>query len=82
MRPPICEVCNERFDPKEGALVTCVADESSFAFAERAKQPGFVGHPPNKGWFCADHEARAREFSTSLSLPGVVASIRAQDDDA
>lgn len=65
MKPPICEVCNLRFEPSERALISFVDDSRSRAFAERAlAEPGFVGHRPNTGWFCGDHSEGARALSS------------------
>ena len=55
MRPPICELCDERFGPAEGGLVY---------FADHKPLPrGMVGHPEGLGWFCARHHAAAEALS-------------------
>lgn len=79
MRPPICEVCGERFDPGDGALVECVGDDRSASFDERLEQPGLVGHPPNLGWFCADHRSTADVLAATHTLAEVVAVARRND---
>lgn len=60
----------------EGALVTCVDDARSEAYSARALEPGFVGHPPNKGWFCGRHDAEAMELAATHTLPAIVAAMR------
>lgn len=78
MKPPICEVCNTRFSPKTGALVSCGSDEASAAWDRRQAEGTFTGHPPNKGWFCSSHLVEAEKLSVLLTLPQVVASIRGE----
>lgn len=69
MRPPICAVCHARFGPDDdgdgaGGLVSFALDDAARAFhAKKAATPGFVGHPPEKEWFCATHIAAARQLS-------------------
>ena len=62
MRPPECAVCDERFDPfgSGGGLVSFARDPADADWYVRAKQPGFVGHPPHEEWFCEKHVAAAR----------------------
>lgn len=75
MKPPVCEVCGQRFAPADGELVSFVADAATDAFDERAKTPGVVGHRPNTGWFCSDHAEAARGFSEALTLPEALAQM-------
>ena len=64
MRPPICEVCGERIEECEGSLISFARSAKDEDWHARANdEPGFVGHPPELEWFCADHVARARELS-------------------
>ena len=54
MTPPICELCHERFGPDEGGLVTFAPAAAGEAWHERAAgEPGFVGHPSDRAWFCS-----------------------------
>lgn len=78
MKPPICEVCDERFDPVDGELVSFVGDAASEAFEARAEQPGFVGHPPNLGWFCGQHVEAARTRTASMTLRAALLDIAGQ----
>lgn len=58
MRPPICEVCDDRFSPRDGALISFRSGwtADSPAQAEPALGPGSAtGHPENQGWFCPEH---------------------------
>lgn len=64
MRPPICAVCHARFGPDDGGLVSFALDDDARAFhAKKKATPGFVGHPPEKEWFCAAHVDAARQLS-------------------
>ena len=59
MRPPICALCNGRFDPKDGGTVR---------FADYEPLPeGMVGHPKGLEWFCGEHihDAKARSHLTT-----------------
>jgi hypothetical protein len=60
MKPPICEICNQRFVPPEGGLVTFVPTDEDKKILEKFKKPGYIGHPPNKLWFCALHYDAAK----------------------
>ncbi|GAB4314975.1 MAG: hypothetical protein Kow0069_16600 [Promethearchaeota archaeon] len=64
VKPPICAICGERFDPSQGALIyfrRTAADEEWHE--RRRREPGFVGHPPEAEWFCGKHARRASELS-------------------
>jgi hypothetical protein len=65
MRPPDCALCDKRFDPfgSEGELVSFAKDPADADWYARAKQPGFVGHPPHEDWFCAEHAPAARALA-------------------
>lgn len=76
MKPPICEVCGDRFDPATGRLVTFLATAASDAFDKRAEQPGFVGHRPNTGWFCSAHVDQARRYAALMTRSAAVQEIR------
>lgn len=67
MRPPICELCSERFDPAEGGLV-------QFAGHEPLPE-GMVGHPRGLGWFCPRHLAAAEALS-GLTMSEALARLR------
>lgn len=71
MRPPVCEICDADVDPA-GGLVTFQPDDRSRDWRRRAEEEGFVGHPPDTGWFCEEHIAAAREAAQTMSYgPGV-----------
>ena len=80
MRPPICAVCHARFGPDDeggGGLVSFALDDAARAFHARKKaEPGFVGHPPEKEWFCATHVAAARQLS-HLTRSDAVGQLKA-----
>ncbi|MFN3257809.1 MAG: hypothetical protein ACE37B_19185 [Ilumatobacter sp.] len=82
MRPPDCEICDARFDPAVGGdLVRFQPDERSEAWRERAETVGFVGHPPDTGWFCADHLDVARRVAARCSMPEGLTLIRTGVED-
>ncbi|MGE4164319.1 MAG: hypothetical protein AB7G23_21590 [Vicinamibacterales bacterium] len=77
MRPPICEVCDERFDPGAGGLLTFASTPESAAWRARAAaEAGFVGHPPDQGWFCPTHLDAARSLQ-ALPLADAVRQLLA-----
>ena len=69
MRPPECAVCDLDLDPNEGGgLVSFCRQPSDEDWYRRSEaEPGFVGHPPNVEWFCANHIDAARKLK-HLSL--------------
>jgi len=62
MKPPICEICDDRF-LSGGGLIYFTQDENDKKFNERLKIKGFVGHPTNAFWFCEKHIYIARKYS-------------------
>jgi len=62
MKPPICSICNERFNPSEGGLIYFVEDEEDVARNKLLREPGFVGHPSNAFWFCGLHIDVAKKY--------------------
>lgn len=83
MRPPVCEICDANLDPADGAggLVTFQPDDHSRDWRRRAaEEPGFVGHPPDTGWFCAAHIDAARDAARTLTLPEGMRRMLAGDD--
>ncbi|MHA1803926.1 MAG: hypothetical protein ACTSU4_05270 [Promethearchaeota archaeon] len=65
MRPPICAVCGERFDPAgKGGLVYFVMRKSDEEWRKRMKKIHSVGHPPWAEWFCAKHYPIAVKYNT------------------
>lgn len=80
VRPPICDLCDADVDAGAGGggLVTFQADERSAAWRRRAaEEPGFVGHPPDTGWFCAVHIEAAREVARTCTFPDGLRLMRA-----
>lgn len=55
MKPPICYVCDRRFDPNEEGNLLPIDPNKSTRSAPRELPPGTSGHPPNTQWFCGDH---------------------------
>ena len=75
MRPPICAICRERFDPEEGGLVSFALGGSDDAWQKRMEARGAKGHPPWREWFCGLHVAAARE-RTHLSRADALHEMR------
>lgn len=76
MKPPICEVCDDRFDPDSGELLEFEETASDAEWHRRSAREGVVGHPPNVAWFCADHADRAR----TLTDRTLVAALEEMDE--
>lgn len=77
MRPPICDVCDERFEPSDGTLLRCRSTADDLGWRQRAEVDGMAGHPPDTGWFCAEHVDAARAMHERYTLAEVVAAVRA-----
>ncbi len=79
----MCEICESDLDAADDdvAPVTFQPDDRSRAWRRRAaEEPGFVGHPPDTGWFCARHVDAARTAARTLTLAEAVR--RLSDADA
>ena len=81
MKPPICAFCYTRFGPDEGGLVYFRKTPSDEEWYVKASTPGFVGHPPNCGWFCGAHVGKARELSEG-TLGEALAAMKKDEDRA
>ena len=62
MKPPICEICYDRFF-NGGGLIYFKEDENDSIFNKRFDEEGFVGHPSNAFWFCEKHYPKAKALS-------------------
>lgn len=77
MEPPICAICDERFDPGDGGgRVRFVETEAGRTFARRVAEDGITGDPPDEAWCCRRHLAPAHERSTTHTLAAAVAELR------
>lgn len=54
-----------------------VSRATDLAWRERAKRPGFVGHPPDTDWFCADHIGFARQIAGNTAIDVALTTMRA-----
>jgi len=62
--PPICEICDEPFDPTDDAgLVEFSLRPSDEAWIEEMTRKDMVGHPPYCRWFCSLHYAQAVQLA-------------------
>ena len=60
MRPPECAICDVEVDC---TLISFVCTTEDDEWHRRSQEEGFVGHPPNVDWFCANHAPAARALS-------------------
>lgn len=90
MRPPICEICDLKFDeddlnqPGQGGLVEFKPSLEDKAVIARMQVKGWTGHPPNMGWFCSKHieEARAiRHMSLREAMSILKKKFKEAEDD-
>lgn len=81
VKPPICELCGNRFSSADGGLVTFVGDERSTEWHRRAREERLVGHPPDQGWFCGEHVEAARHLSGGATLREGLAMLRQSSAD-
>lgn len=65
MRPPICAVCKEFAlnEDKKSGLISFALTEEQQQSNEKFKEPGFVGHPLGKEWFCGNHYEAAKKLN-------------------
>lgn len=76
MEPPICDVCDERFDPGTGQRIRFLATDAGQRFDTRTLEPGFVGDHPDEGWFCADHASGAAALAATHTRSAAIAKLR------
>ena len=64
MEPPICAICDKRFDLSEDAcgLFYFNKGQSDIDWDKRMKETGAKCHPPYARWFCQEHYKKAREL--------------------
>lgn len=64
MKPPICAICNKRFDISEEncGLIYFRQRKSDIEWDKKMKKTGAKGHPPYARWFCTEHYTKAKEF--------------------
>ncbi len=67
MRPPICAVCQKRFNPgKKSGLISFSLSHAEKIENLKFETPGYVGHPKGQEWFCEKHYHIAEKYQ---SLP-------------
>jgi hypothetical protein len=87
MRPPICEICDEKFgdddlnQPGQGGLVEFKPSLDDKAVIARMQVKGWTGHPPNVGWFCSKHIDEALAIR-HISLREALGTLRKKLRDA
>jgi len=76
MKPPICAVCDNRFDLLEdqSGLVYFKKRQSDKDWEKKMQETGMVGHPPYARWFCRHHYAKAKELE-NLTVDKAMALI-------
>lgn len=64
MKPPICAICNIKFDPiNSGGLVYFTRRPSDEEWHQKMEAIKGKGHPPESAWFCEKHYPLAHELS-------------------
>lgn len=64
MKPPICIICNKRFEPSDkGDIIYFKKRRSDKKWIKEMEKKGAVGHPPYAEWFCEEHYEEARKLS-------------------
>ncbi|MEM6296984.1 MAG: hypothetical protein AAGA54_37310 [Myxococcota bacterium] len=71
MKPPICELCDEAFEPAEGGLVRFAGSTST-----ADEDPTLVRHPEDTGWFCPRHLSDAQRLAGTHTLASALAVMR------
>ena len=73
MLPPICEICDERFDPfeTEGGLVSFKLTPEQSKNNDQMFQQGMTGHPEGSYWFCEKHFPVAEKFQHLTSAEAI-----------
>ncbi len=63
MKPPICELCMNKFDHREeGGTVSFKKTKQDKKWEKRVKKKSIVEHPPFMEWFCGEHFEAARKL--------------------
>lgn len=83
MRPPICQICKERFDPRSeepsGLVYFQLTEEDQVHNAEMKKNK-IDGHPRGRSWFCKEHFERAKKFN-HLTLKDAIPLIKSDEEE-
>lgn len=71
MRPPVCAVCDNSFDPQTGL---------SLRFTDYSPLPeNITGHPKGEEWFCELHSAKAKEL-TEMNLQSALNILKSLEN--
>jgi len=64
MKPPICTICDKRFDLSEDecGLIYFDKRQSDIEWQKKMNEKGMVGHPPYARWFCTRHYKKAKQL--------------------
>ncbi|MHA1303108.1 MAG: hypothetical protein ACTSQE_14295 [Candidatus Heimdallarchaeaceae archaeon] len=77
MKPPICSICDKRFNPDDGDIVYFKRTKNVIEWEEMMEREGKVGHPPNAEWFCSKHLSAA-EALKHLPVDEAMQKLREQ----
>jgi hypothetical protein len=80
MKPPICYICDRRFDIDEGGLIYFKKRPRDIEWEKRMQETGGKGHPPYAAWFCGLHYEKAKSFS-HLTIDKALAKIKEESLD-
>ena len=75
MKPPICAICNKRFNLQDGGLIYFSMRPSDYEWDKRREKSGKVGHPPYAAWFCGEHYEKAKELG-NLKIDKAMSQIK------
>lgn len=79
MKPPKCEVCDDRFFPEHGESggIYFKETEEEKAYNQKMREDKKVGHPRAYGWFCKKHYSQAKKLKDG-HLGDAVKAIKAK----
>jgi hypothetical protein len=65
VRPPVCWICGESPRDDSCSWFTAVrfGSEAEEEVRREPERAGWVGHPPEVEWFCAEHAPLAEEHA-------------------
>lgn len=76
MKPPVCIICNVRFEPEEeGGVVNFAKRKGDLEWEKR----DIVEHPPYAEWFCGKHFDYAKslsELTINIAMPKIEEKFR------
>jgi len=77
MKPPICAICNKRFElsGNDRGLIYFKKRQSDIEWYKKMKETEAKGHPPYARCFCQEHYKKAKELE-HLTVDAAMPEIR------